>query len=728
MNSQARSSNVIRVFISSTFKDMHAERDHLVTVVYPQLEERLSSLGMEFYDVDLRWGVPQYDADGEKANSWQYCKRAIDETEPFFLCMLGQRYGWVIDAGGINDEEDRLQCQGLSITEMEIRHAVLDQRQRYDGSFFYLRQTQAPKNLIPEIYHTFVDVHLQRQLKDLKLRIHRCGRPVRKYRCSWNGDRFTGLDSFGRMVLEDLWSGVLRNPKYVPKQIWYNSFGQSSKIERLYAEVSEPIPKGVWGKIVKTFRPVSENELDIQARQMAEFGERRLRWFRGRQPELDNLREYVEKDVESDSSPVCVVKGPPGQGKTSLLASFSKQISDTPASLITHFVGATEPAADVRSLLARLYGELTQRGIVPNTGAMPQDTEGLRACLAAWLENYDGEPRIVIIIDAINQLSSGYDLRWLPQRLGRSVRIILSCIDDVQMGTDSAEVHALTALKMRVIPPFWVNLTLLDVTDIRKIVTHFLSEYLKELDQQYIDAICLMHQTRNPLFLLVMLEELRRLGGDDMNLRVPQILSEVREKYPDTVALFNWLLNRLEGLDEAAAGAVSLWCTYMAISRSGMSGRELRGLLACKHGRRGAELASRIQRSIRYYLQPRGPQLDFFHGQLREAVFRRFVPRDRAPCHAEIASYFGTRWPEGDRHALSELPYHLTEGGRWESILSVLCSSGFISSKVNTIGPEPLVDDFERAYLALMQFEDERADRLIADLLRDVVQREALYD
>jgi nephrocystin-3 len=145
MNSQARSSNVIRVFISSTFKDMHAERDHLVTVAYPQLEERLSSLGMEFYDVDLRWGVPQYDADGEKANSWQYCKRAIDETEPFFLCMLGQRYGWVIDAGGINDEEDRLQCQGLSITEMEIRHAVLDQRQRYDGSFFYLRQTQAPK-------------------------------------------------------------------------------------------------------------------------------------------------------------------------------------------------------------------------------------------------------------------------------------------------------------------------------------------------------------------------------------------------------------------------------------------------------------------------------------------------------------------------------------------------------------------------------------------------------
>ncbi|MBN2560004.1 MAG: DUF4062 domain-containing protein [Phycisphaerae bacterium] len=27
----------IRVFVSSTFRDMHAERDHLVTVVFPEL-------------------------------------------------------------------------------------------------------------------------------------------------------------------------------------------------------------------------------------------------------------------------------------------------------------------------------------------------------------------------------------------------------------------------------------------------------------------------------------------------------------------------------------------------------------------------------------------------------------------------------------------------------------------------------------------------------------------
>ena len=42
----------VRVFVSSTFHDMHAERDHLVTVVFPELRERCERLGLEFFDVD----------------------------------------------------------------------------------------------------------------------------------------------------------------------------------------------------------------------------------------------------------------------------------------------------------------------------------------------------------------------------------------------------------------------------------------------------------------------------------------------------------------------------------------------------------------------------------------------------------------------------------------------------------------------------------------------------
>ena len=42
----------VRVFISSTFQDMHAERDHLVKVVFPRLRERLERHRLHLVDID----------------------------------------------------------------------------------------------------------------------------------------------------------------------------------------------------------------------------------------------------------------------------------------------------------------------------------------------------------------------------------------------------------------------------------------------------------------------------------------------------------------------------------------------------------------------------------------------------------------------------------------------------------------------------------------------------
>jgi telomerase protein component 1 len=45
----------IRVFISSTFRDMQAERDVLVRSVFPRLREDLLKYRLHIVDVDLRW-------------------------------------------------------------------------------------------------------------------------------------------------------------------------------------------------------------------------------------------------------------------------------------------------------------------------------------------------------------------------------------------------------------------------------------------------------------------------------------------------------------------------------------------------------------------------------------------------------------------------------------------------------------------------------------------------
>jgi hypothetical protein len=49
----------VKIFISSTFKDMNAERDVLIKSVFPRLREKAEEeLGVRVQEIDLRWGVP----------------------------------------------------------------------------------------------------------------------------------------------------------------------------------------------------------------------------------------------------------------------------------------------------------------------------------------------------------------------------------------------------------------------------------------------------------------------------------------------------------------------------------------------------------------------------------------------------------------------------------------------------------------------------------------------
>src|SRR5262249_24872270 len=116
----------VRVFISSTFRDMQAERDHLVKVVFPALRERLEPYRVHLIDVDLRWGVT-----GEQAENGQtlgLCLDQIDDCRPFFLALLGERYGWVppeVPADVLRRHPWLAGQQGKSITELEILHGAL---------------------------------------------------------------------------------------------------------------------------------------------------------------------------------------------------------------------------------------------------------------------------------------------------------------------------------------------------------------------------------------------------------------------------------------------------------------------------------------------------------------------------------------------------------------------------------------------------------------------------
>jgi hypothetical protein len=123
--------------------------------------------------------------------------------------------------------------------------------------------------------------------------------------------------------------------------------------------------------------------------------------------------------------------------------------------------------------------------------------------------------------------------------------------------------------------PLRVPLGPLTEADVRTIVVEYLKEYCHELDREHLDTLCAIPQARNPLYLLVMLNELRTLGGNDLNRLVPARITSMPQDHPDTVSLFRWVLRRLEVFGpEAVRG----WCLYLAHGRVGMASRNVQVL------------------------------------------------------------------------------------------------------------------------------------------------------
>ncbi|XP_013413262.1 NACHT domain- and WD repeat-containing protein 1 isoform X2 [Lingula anatina] len=90
-------SSVIRVFLSSTFKDMTLERNTLTRDVFPHLKQYSSKLGFDFQVADMRWGVGD-DATNEHTTE-RLCQEEILKCQrisagPNFVALVGNRYGY----------------------------------------------------------------------------------------------------------------------------------------------------------------------------------------------------------------------------------------------------------------------------------------------------------------------------------------------------------------------------------------------------------------------------------------------------------------------------------------------------------------------------------------------------------------------------------------------------------------------------------------------------------
>jgi tetratricopeptide (TPR) repeat protein len=138
----------IRVFLSSTFRDMLAERNFLATQVLPAVRQLCVLRGVQFTEIDLRWGITEEEA--RRGDVTHLCLREIDlsrESRPFFVGLLGERYGWVPGAqmvGAVLDTHDfgAAPPEALleaSVTELEFLYGPLRDMAFGNGALVYLR-------------------------------------------------------------------------------------------------------------------------------------------------------------------------------------------------------------------------------------------------------------------------------------------------------------------------------------------------------------------------------------------------------------------------------------------------------------------------------------------------------------------------------------------------------------------------------------------------------------
>ncbi len=120
----------IRVFISSTFRDMQDERDYLMKRTFPKLRKLAAERDVTLTELDLRWGITEEESKSGKVV--EICLREIENSIPFFIGIIGNRYGWVPEKKDLSEnvierftDVNNYLERHLSVTEMEMLFGVL---------------------------------------------------------------------------------------------------------------------------------------------------------------------------------------------------------------------------------------------------------------------------------------------------------------------------------------------------------------------------------------------------------------------------------------------------------------------------------------------------------------------------------------------------------------------------------------------------------------------------
>ena len=366
----------ISLFVSSTFRDMQDERDVLRDLVLPRLREFVRPYGIAADLVDLRWGVDTSAVSEEEqdAKVLEVCLGEIDRCEPFFVLLLGDRYGYVPEGSS------------TSVTEQEIDHALADSRcaQRL---VCCLRTIDNPSSLSPAQRKVFLDPTHAGQLSALRARL-KADYPdaILEYSVHVERDGSYDLDAFCEQVVTAL-------------------------ERRVREELGEPP--------VERLHPLEAE----RARQVAQ-AYRLSASFVGREEVVSSLASYCARD----DAGLLLVQAEAGAGKTALVARLATQLAGM-GTVVVAFCGLGPEVSDLPGLLRYLVWSLSSPDAVPE-GLYDLTYAQLVSVLHAALEERLKEGPVTLLVDAVDQLADAAEgtFNWAGHNLPRGCHIVCTSL------------------------------------------------------------------------------------------------------------------------------------------------------------------------------------------------------------------------------------------------------------------------------------------------------------
>ena len=620
----ASESREIRVFLSSTFRDFNEERGLLATQVFPELNRRAKERGVELVEVDLRWGVTQEQA--EDGHALEICLQEIQRCQRYFIGMLGDSYGSLTPterklleaAPSLLEQRQWLtgKIGQSSYTELEIEQRLQEMAGGpSDGrAFFYFRAPawSNPRADEGELGWRSDDPADRQKLELLKDRIRSSGYPL----------------------VEDL-----ESPQAIADRIKAD----------LWALIDEQFPEGE-----------QPDALEKEARKHADYRRSRTgaEQYIGGERHIEQLERWLEEGQQK-----ILITGESGAGKSALISNWIEAHQQKyPQDVVyPHHLGCTNDANALRPLLGRLIDtasrQLVEAGVITEALAVPEEWWELVAKVAETLQSLghwceQSGRHWIWVLDGLDRLDADDQnaLPWLPQNIPAGVHVVTSALACQarsiisERGYTTLTIEPLAAAKQE------------------QLIERYLQRYTKELDDGLRQRILEHALAGSPLFLKVLLEELRQCGRHDtLNSQLEFYLSS--QTIDD---LYERVLERLE--NDGRSDAVKTVMTALWASRAGLSETELLAIT----GLAPLEWAP-IDLALDKAFGRNGNRLVFDHDYLRIAVEDRYLTNinQKQSAHEELAHWFAQA-SRIDLRTAEELPWQLEQADLKEALIELL--------------------------------------------------------